>query len=104
MGRRRPDRRHGHPSESAGPLPSPRTATSRAGRSRYRAQRAYERRTSRTCADQDIHFVVLPPKRTMADRMAQKLTGIFTPNLVPLDDRGNINEDELRRYIDWLIE
>ena len=33
-----------------------------------------------------------------------KLTGIFTPNLVPLDDRGEINEDELRRYVDWLIE
>ena len=36
--------------------------------------------------------------------MPQKLQGIFTPNLVPLDARGNINEDEFRRYIDWLIE
>src|SRR5258705_4940490 len=36
--------------------------------------------------------------------MSQKLTGIFTPNLVPLDASGNIQEDELRRYIDWLIE
>ena len=35
---------------------------------------------------------------------AAKLTGIFTPNLVPLDSRGDINEDELRRYIDWLID
>jgi len=35
--------------------------------------------------------------------MAEKLHGIFTPHLVPLDRRGNINEDELRRYIDWLI-
>jgi 4-hydroxy-tetrahydrodipicolinate synthase len=34
----------------------------------------------------------------------QKLTGIFTPNLVPLDSRGDINESELRRYVDWLIE
>ena len=33
-----------------------------------------------------------------------RLQGIFTPNLVPLDNRGNINESELRRYIDWLIE
>jgi 4-hydroxy-tetrahydrodipicolinate synthase len=33
-----------------------------------------------------------------------KLTGIFTPNLVPLDSRGDINEAELRRYIDWLID
>ena len=33
-----------------------------------------------------------------------RLTGIFTPNLVPLDDRGEINEAELRRYVDWLIE
>src|SRR2546423_4141164 len=33
-----------------------------------------------------------------------KLQGIFTPNIVPLDSRGNINEAELRRYVDWLIE
>ncbi len=31
------------------------------------------------------------------------LRGIFTPNIVPLDDRGEINEPELRRYVDWLI-
>src|SRR4051812_28240547 len=35
--------------------------------------------------------------------MADKLQGIFTPNIVPLDSRGNINEAELRRYVDWLI-
>lgn len=34
----------------------------------------------------------------------QKLQGIFTPNLVPQDDHGNINEGELRRYVDWLID
>jgi 2-dehydro-3-deoxy-D-pentonate aldolase len=33
-----------------------------------------------------------------------RLQGIFTPNLVPGDDRGEINEAELRRYVDWLIE
>ncbi|MEE8451798.1 MAG: dihydrodipicolinate synthase family protein [Thermoguttaceae bacterium] len=33
-----------------------------------------------------------------------RLQGIFTPNMVPLDDRGNINEPELRRYVDWLID
>src|SRR5437868_4763189 len=32
-----------------------------------------------------------------------KLEGIFTPNLVPLDSRGEINEAELRRYTEWLI-
>ncbi|MCA9119779.1 MAG: dihydrodipicolinate synthase family protein [Planctomycetaceae bacterium] len=32
------------------------------------------------------------------------LRGIFTPNIVPLDDRGDINETELRKYVDWLIE
>ncbi len=32
------------------------------------------------------------------------LQGIFTPNMVPLDERGEINEPELRRYTDWLIE
>lgn len=34
----------------------------------------------------------------------QRLQGIFTPNLVPYDANGNINEPELRRYVDWLIE
>jgi 4-hydroxy-tetrahydrodipicolinate synthase len=36
-----------------------------------------------------------------ADR---RLRGVFTPNIVPLDDRGEINEPELRRYTDWLIQ
>jgi 4-hydroxy-tetrahydrodipicolinate synthase len=36
--------------------------------------------------------------------MTSRLAGIFTPNLVPHDSRGDINEPELRRYIDWLIE
>lgn len=35
--------------------------------------------------------------------MAERLTGIFTPHLVPLDDRGEVAEEELRRYLDWLI-
>jgi dihydrodipicolinate synthase/N-acetylneuraminate lyase len=33
-----------------------------------------------------------------------RLRGIFTPNIVPLDERGDIDEGELRRYVDWLIE
>lgn len=33
-----------------------------------------------------------------------RLTGIFTPNVVPLDKSEEINEAELRRYVDWLIE
>jgi len=32
------------------------------------------------------------------------LEGIFVPFVVPLDDEGSINETELRRYLDWLIE
>ena len=32
------------------------------------------------------------------------LQGIFTPNIVPLDRRGEIDEGELRRFVDWLIE
>ena len=36
--------------------------------------------------------------------MAERITGIFTPNIVPLDDRRQIDEPELRRYVDWLIE
>jgi 4-hydroxy-tetrahydrodipicolinate synthase len=30
----------------------------------------------------------------------ERLRGIFTPNIVPLDARGEINEPELRRYCD----
>lgn len=30
--------------------------------------------------------------------------GVLTPHVVPLDARGEINEQELRRYVDWLIE
>lgn len=33
-----------------------------------------------------------------------KLQGIFTPHMVPLDGGGEIDEPQLRRYIDWLIE
>jgi 4-hydroxy-tetrahydrodipicolinate synthase len=40
----------------------------------------------------------------MKSSSAAPLKGIFTPNLVPLDARGEINERELRRYTDWLIE
>jgi 4-hydroxy-tetrahydrodipicolinate synthase len=35
---------------------------------------------------------------------AARLHGIFTPNIVPLDDRGRIHERELRRYTSWLID
>lgn len=33
-----------------------------------------------------------------------RLQGIFTPNLVPCHQDGSINEAELRKYVDWLIE
>lgn len=36
--------------------------------------------------------------------MNERIQGIFTPNIVPLDDRSRINEEELRRYVDWLIQ
>lgn len=32
-----------------------------------------------------------------------KLQGIFTPNMVPLDENGSIDEPALRVYVDWLI-
>ena len=43
----------------------------------------------------------IPVSLTMQSR--SKLQGIFTPNIVPLDSKGDINEGELRRYVDWLI-
>ena len=36
--------------------------------------------------------------------MAEKLQGIFTPTLVPIDAGGQIHEAELRRFLSWLIE
>lgn len=35
---------------------------------------------------------------------AGRLRGIFTPNIVPLDREGEINEAETRRYVNWLID
>jgi 4-hydroxy-tetrahydrodipicolinate synthase len=35
--------------------------------------------------------------------MPEKIQGIYTPNIVPLNGDGSINESELRRYVDWLI-
>jgi 4-hydroxy-tetrahydrodipicolinate synthase len=35
--------------------------------------------------------------------MSKKIQGIYTPNIVPLHENGDINEGELRRYVDWLI-
>ena len=36
--------------------------------------------------------------------MASKIAGIYVPTLVPLDDHGEINEAELRRFLSWLID
>jgi len=41
---------------------------------------------------------------SMAVGEAKKLEGIFTPLLVPLDERDRVNEAELRRFVSWLIE
>jgi len=35
---------------------------------------------------------------------SSRLSGILVPLLVPLDDRGRIAEDELTRYVGWLID
>jgi 4-hydroxy-tetrahydrodipicolinate synthase len=35
---------------------------------------------------------------------ATRIHGILTPHVIPLDARGDINEGELRRYVEWLIE
>ena len=36
--------------------------------------------------------------------MADKIQGILTPTLVPLDGKGQINESEYRRFLNWLID
>src|SRR5271165_4067519 len=35
---------------------------------------------------------------------SKRLKGIFTPLLVPVDERGQINEPEFRRFVSWLID
>jgi 4-hydroxy-tetrahydrodipicolinate synthase len=40
----------------------------------------------------------------MLKLMPSPIEGIFTPLLVPLDDRGRVNEQELRRFVSWLID
>jgi dihydrodipicolinate synthase/N-acetylneuraminate lyase len=35
---------------------------------------------------------------------AAPISGILTPHMVPLDDRGRIDEAELARYVIWLID
>ena len=36
--------------------------------------------------------------------MPNRITGILTPNITPVDDAGRIDEERLRGYVDWLIE
>ncbi len=33
-----------------------------------------------------------------------RITGILTPNITPVDAKGNVDEDTLRGYVDWLID
>lgn len=36
--------------------------------------------------------------------MTQRITGILTPNITPVDSEGRVDEQRLRGYVDWLIE
>ncbi|MFK8111198.1 MAG: dihydrodipicolinate synthase family protein [Rubripirellula sp.] len=36
--------------------------------------------------------------------MSQRITGILTPNITPVDAEGRVDEERLRGYVDWLIE
>jgi dihydrodipicolinate synthase/N-acetylneuraminate lyase len=36
--------------------------------------------------------------------MAEPIRGILTPNITPVDASGNVDEDTLRQYVDWLIQ
>ncbi|WDQ14800.1 dihydrodipicolinate synthase family protein [Rhodopirellula sp. P2] len=36
--------------------------------------------------------------------MNRRISGILTPNITPVDDRGRVDEDQLRGYVDWLID
>ncbi len=34
----------------------------------------------------------------------RRLSGIFCPNITPVDDQGRVDEERLREYVDWLIQ
>ena len=36
--------------------------------------------------------------------MSERITGILTPNITPVDAHGRVDEQTLRGYVDWLIE
>jgi len=36
--------------------------------------------------------------------MTQPITGILTPNVTPVTAKGEVDEQKLREYVDWLIE
>jgi 4-hydroxy-tetrahydrodipicolinate synthase len=36
--------------------------------------------------------------------MSNKISGILTPNITPVDAQGRVDEERLRGYVDWLIE
>lgn len=36
--------------------------------------------------------------------MSERITGILTPNITPVDAQGRVDEERLRGYVDWLIE
>ena len=40
----------------------------------------------------------------MSAEAPKRLSGLFVPNLTPVRGDGEIDEDTLRRYVDWLIE
>ncbi|MFM7075310.1 MAG: dihydrodipicolinate synthase family protein, partial [Planctomycetaceae bacterium] len=35
---------------------------------------------------------------------APAISGILVPHMVPLDARGRIDEEELARYVAWLVD
>ncbi len=59
--------------------------------------------TPRSCAGVSEGTNELARQRIESGSMKpqEKLKGIFTPNIVPLDQEDQINEPELRRYTDW---
>ena len=36
--------------------------------------------------------------------MSDRITGILTPNITPVDAQGRVDEQTLRGYVDWLIQ
>ncbi len=45
-----------------------------------------------------------PPFLGQSSIMSKRISGILTPHITPVDEKGRVDEDRMCGYLDWLIE